>query len=178
MRGKLKKHGSYELFETTHGHQILNLDDKEWFAVVEGQQGDLLVHSDSDHEKKKSLEKGEFYLADFKDDPEFRDMPHLFLEKGNKYLEFILPNGLPTKSDHQKKLIRSDEQVQKDKVKEHVEGKGNVGTEKQYKDEPEGLRAKSKSDLYEEAKKQGIEGRSKMDKEELVQHLKDKKDNG
>lgn len=132
MRGKLEKHGSYELFETTHGHQILNLDDKEWFAVV----------------------KGEFYLANFKNDPEFQDMPHLFLEKKNSYIEFILPNGLPTKSDHQKKLVKSDVQVPKDKVKEHVEGTGNVGTEKQYQDKPEGLRAKSKSELYEEAKKE------------------------
>ena len=176
MRGDLKKHGHYELFQTTHGHQILNLDDKEWFAVVKGQQGDLMVHSDSDHQKDKTLEKGEFYLADFKDDPEFRDMPHLFLEKEDKYIEFVLPNGLPTKSDHQKKLIRSNEKVPRDKVKEHVEGKGNVGNEKQYQDKPEGLRAKNKGELYEEAKKEDIKGRSKMDKEELVQHLKDKKD--
>lgn len=175
MRGKLHKHGHYELFKTTHGHQILNLDGKEWFAVVEGQRGDLMVHSDSDHEKEKTLEKGEYYLADFKDDPEFQDMPHLFMEKGDTYIEFVLPNGLPTKSDHQKKLVRSDKQVSKKKVKEHVEGKGNVGHEKQYQDKPEGLRAKSKEELYEEAKKEGIEGRSKMDKEELVQHLKEKK---
>lgn len=175
MRGTVKKHGHYELIETTKGHQVLNLDNKEWYALVEGQQGGLVVHSDSDHEKKKTLQEGEFFLADFKDDPEFQDMPHLFLEQGSHYLELILPNGLPTKSDHQKKLIRTDEQVPKNKVKEHVEGKGDAGTEKQYQDEPEGLRAKNKSELYEEAKKQGIEGRSKMDKEELVQHLKDKK---
>jgi hypothetical protein len=174
MRGKLEKHGNYELFETTHEHQILNLDDKEWFAIVEGQQGDLMVHSDSDHEKQKTLEKGEFYLADFKDDPEFQDMPHLFLEKGNGYMEFVLSNGLPTEKDHQKKLVRSDEQVSKDKVKEHVEGKGNAGQEKQYQGRPENFRTKTKGELYEKAKKQDIEGRSKMDKEELVQHLKDK----
>lgn len=174
MRGKLEKQGKFELFETTHGHQILSLDNKEWYAVVEGQRGDILVHSDAEHQKQKTLEKGEFYLAAFKDDPEFRDMPHLFLEKGSKYIEFILPNGLPTKSNHQKKLIRTDEQVPRDKVREHVEGKGNKGTEKQYQDQPEGLRAKTKGELYEEAKKEGIEGRSKMGKEELVQHLKEK----
>lgn len=176
MRGNLKKHGHYELFETTHSHQILNLENKEWYALVEGQRGDLIVHSDSDHEKQKTLQEGEYYLADFKDDPEFQDMPHLFLEKGSKYTEMVLPQGLPTKSDHQRKLIRTDHQLSKNKVKEHVEEKGNVGSEKQYQDKPEGLRAKSKGELYEEAKKEEIEGRSKMDKEELVQHLKDKKD--
>ena len=134
-----------------------------------------MVHSDSDHQKQKTLEKGEFYLAEFQDDPEFRDMPHLFLEKGNEYLEFVLPNGLPTEKDHQKKLVRSDERVPKDKVKEHVEGKGNAGGEKQYQGQPEKLRTKTKGELYEKAKEQDIEGRSKMDKEELVQHLKDKK---
>lgn len=174
MRGKTEKQGHYELFETTHGHQILNLDDQEWYAVVEGQQGDIIVHSDSDHEKKKTLQKGEFYLANFKNDPEFKDMPHLLLEKGKQFTEFILPNGLPTKNDHQKKLIRSDEKISKDKVKEHVEGKGDVGTEKQYQGKAENLRSKSKNELYEMAKKQGVEGRSKMDKEELVQHLEEK----
>lgn len=174
MRGKLKKQGHYELFETSKGHQILNLDDQEWYAVVEGQQGDLIVHSDSDHEKKKTLQQGEFYLADFKDDPEFRDMPHLFLQDGKKFSEMILPNGLPSKSDHQKKLIRSDEKISEGKVKEHVEGRGDVGSEKQYQGKPEGLRSKSKEELYEMAKKKGLEGISKMDKEELVQHLKEK----
>lgn len=173
MRGKLENQGHYELFETTKGHQILNLNDEQWYAVVEGQQGDLLVHSDSDHEKKKTLQEGEFYLANFKDDPEFRDMPHLFLQDGKQYSEFILPNGFPTKSDHQKKLIRSDEKISKDKVKKHVEGKGDVGTEKQYQGKAEHLRSKSKHELYEEAKKQDVKGRSKMDKEELIQHLKE-----
>ena len=84
MRGSVIKHGHYELFETTKGHQILTLDESEWFAVVEGQKGDIIVHSDSDHERKKTLQKGEFYLADFEDDPEFQDMPHLFMQAGSQ----------------------------------------------------------------------------------------------
>lgn len=175
MRGKKKKHGHYELFETTKGHQILTLDEKEWFALVEGQEGDIIVHSDSDHEKSKTIQKGEFYLADFKDDPEFQDMPHLFMEKGSKYTELILPNGLPTKKDHQKKLVRTDEKIAKNKIKEHIEGKGDTGTEKQYEGKPEKLRSKTKKELYRKARKKDIEGRSKMDKEELVQELKEKK---
>lgn len=147
MRGKVKKHGEYELFETTHGHQILKLDQKEWYALVEGQQGDIIVHSDSDHEKRKTIQKGEFYLADFKDDPEFKDMPHLFMQEGEHYTELILPNGLPTKSDHQRKLVRTDEKIGREKIREHIEGKGNKGSEKQYEDEPEGLRAKTKEEL-------------------------------
>lgn len=176
MRGKLKKEGKYELLKTTHGHQILSLDDKEYYAIVEGQEGDIIVHSDSDHEKQKTLEKGQFYFADFDDDPEFQDMPHLFMEKGKKYMEMILPNGFPTKSNHQKKLVRTDNTIPQKKVEEHVKGKGNKGSEKQYEDKPEGLRAKSKNELYDIAKKEGIRGRSKMEKKELVKEVSKKKD--
>jgi hypothetical protein len=176
MRGEIKKHGHYELIETTHGHQILNLDDREWYAIVEGQQGDIIVHSDADHEKKKTLDEGEFYLTDFQDDPQFSDMPHLFLEKESGYIDFVLPNGLPTKRDHQKKLVRSDKSISKDVVKGHVEGKGNVGSEKQYEGQPENLRSLSKKELSEKAREQDISGRSKMNKEELVQRLKDKEE--
>lgn len=128
MRGKIEKQGQYELFETTHGHQILNLDDEEhhveeFYAVVKGDQGDLLVHSDADHDKQKTLQEGEFYLIHFKDDPDFKDMPHLFLQDGDQYLEMMLPNGLPTKDDYQKKLIRSKEKISKDKLQEHLEDK-------------------------------------------------------
>jgi hypothetical protein len=35
MHGELKKEGNYELFRTTKGHQILTLDQGEWYAVVE-----------------------------------------------------------------------------------------------------------------------------------------------
>lgn len=171
MRGKIKKQGHYELFETTKGHQILALDEKEWFALVEGQQGDIIVHSDSDHEKRKTLQKGKFYLADFRDDPEFSDMPHLFMQDGSYFTELILPNGLPTKSDHQRKLIRTNEKIPRHKIRHHVEGKGDTGTEKQYKGKPEGLRSRTKEELYKQAKKQNVKGRSRMNKEELVQHL-------
>lgn len=114
--------GRYDLFETTKGHQILSLNDEDWYALVEGEKGDIIVQSDSDHEKKKTLQEGRFYLADFEDDPDFNDVPHLFLQQGDQYQEFILPNGLPTRGDHQKKLIRSNKKVPESKIREHVAG--------------------------------------------------------
>ena len=114
--------GQYELFETTKGHQILSLNDDTWYALVEGEKGDIIVKSDSDHEKRKTLQKGKFYLADFEDDPNFNDVPHLFLQEEDEYKEYVLPNGLPTGSDHQKKLIRSDNKVSEDKIREQVAG--------------------------------------------------------
>lgn len=65
MHGKLKKEGAYELFRTTKGHQILTLDKKEWYAVMETGQGHILVKSDADDEKEKTVDQGQSYLADF-----------------------------------------------------------------------------------------------------------------
>lgn len=192
MQGNLDKRGKYELFETTNGHQILNLNNKEFYAVVEGQRGDILVRSDADHKKQKTVKKGDFYLAEFDDDPEFNDIPHLFLQESkNQYREWILPRGTPGDNDHQKKLVRSGNKVGKDKVKYHTEGTGAKGRERQYKETSKHARSKaeasgkgasasrgedtlgqkSKSELYDMAKRKNISGRSTMDKGELVNAL-------
>ncbi len=47
MSADVKDEGDYELFETTRGHRILVLNGERWFAWVEEQQGELLVHSGS-----------------------------------------------------------------------------------------------------------------------------------
>lgn len=174
MRGKLKKEGNYELFKTTNGNDILNLDDDNFYALVKGQKGDIIVASDADHKKDKSLSKGKYYYADFDNDPEFQDMEHLFMEDGGKYRELLLPEGIPSSSDHQKKLIRESKKISGDKVMEHVKGKGNKGSEKQYQGKKEGLREKTKDELYDLAKKHDVEGRSNMDKNELVKELEKK----
>lgn len=96
------------------------------------------------------------------------------MEDGEKFKEFLLPEGMPTSGDHQKKLIRESKRLSKDKVMEHVKGKGNKGSEKQYQGKKEGLREKTKEELYDLAKKHDIKGRSKMDKDELVKELEKK----
>lgn len=171
MRGKLEKEGNYELFQTTKGSQILNLNNNSFFAVVKGRLGDILVATDEDHKKGKTLKKGHFYLADFDDDPEFRDLPHLFLQEGRRYREWILPNGQPTQRDYQKKLIRTGNLVTKSKVDYHVKGAGAKGSEKQYSKEHEGLKNRTKSQLLQEARKRNISGRSTMTKQQLVNQL-------
>ncbi len=120
MSVHVQEKGSYELFETTKGHRILVLNGQEWFAWVEGQQGELLVRSDSDHQKDHTLQQGQFYLANFKDDPFYRDMPHLFMERDGRYQERILPNGLPSEQDHQKKIITTDESLDKGELEEYL----------------------------------------------------------
>ncbi|HEX7022106.1 MAG TPA: hypothetical protein VF171_04560 [Trueperaceae bacterium] len=124
MSADVKNKGNYELFETTHHHKILVLNDKKWYAWVQGDQGDVLVRSDSDHRKDHTLQKGSFYLVDFQDDPKFQDMPHLFLQKDNHYQELLLPNGLPTNDNYQKKLVAPDDTVGKDELEKHLKQAG------------------------------------------------------
>ncbi|HMM42965.1 MAG TPA: hypothetical protein PKA95_13780 [Thermomicrobiales bacterium] len=120
MSAKVKKRGDYELFETTNDNRILFLNGDDWYAWVEGQQSPLLVKSGSDHKRDHTISKGNFYLIDFDDDPDFRDQPHLFLEQGDGYKDIILPNGLPTSRDHQKRLVETDETIAKKKLEKYV----------------------------------------------------------
>lgn len=123
MKGDLKKEGEYELFETNHGHEIINLNQEIFFALVKGQQGDLIVRSNSKHTKDRTISKGKFYYIDFEDDPKFKDMPHLFLENGDHYMELILPEGLPNENNYQKKLVRPNEKLSLDNILTYIKGK-------------------------------------------------------
>ncbi len=161
MKGKLKKEGKYELFQTDNDTLMLALDDEDWYALVKGQQGDILVGTGSDHTKQKTVRKGKYYYADFNNDPDFYDMPHLFMKDGAGFYEFLLPNGLPENKGDQVRLIRTKDKLSEQKVMSHIKGKSDK----------EELSSKTKDELYEMAKAQDIEGRSKMNKDELIEHL-------
>lgn len=164
MSSKINSIGKYELFKTTEGNDILHLKRKGWYALVEGQKGEIIVHSDDDHQKQRTLQEGGYYMANFEDDPDFNDVPHLFLEKGEKFKEYILPNGLPTAKDKQKKIVQTKGLVSKEKVMSHIKGEGKVEKEN-------GLSSKTKKELEAIAKEKAVPGRSKMNKAELVKHL-------
>src|SRR5690554_5100281 len=158
MSSKTKSTGRYELFKSTKGNDILHLKRIGWYALVEGQKGEIIVHSDSNHQKERNLQEGVYYyIADFEGDPDFNDVPHLFLEKGEKFKEYILPNGLPASKDKQKKIITSKRLVSKEKVESHLKGKEAI-----QKEVKEGLSSKTKKELDAIAKKKEVRGRSKM----------------
>ncbi|MDP0500214.1 MAG: hypothetical protein Q7P63_08935 [Verrucomicrobiota bacterium JB022] len=113
MSVKIRKQGDYELFNTTHDHQILVLDEERYFAWVRGQQGEILVGSDSDHQKDDSCQRGRYFLVDFDDEEDFQDMPHLFLQDGKSYDSLVLPKGLPSKKGDRQKVIRNENDVGK-----------------------------------------------------------------
>jgi hypothetical protein len=105
MAVKVKDSGRYELFEDSHGHRFLVLNAERWFVWIEGQKSPIIVRTHPGHEKTRVLQRGKFLFVDFRNDPGFRDVPHLFLQSGNVYREFILPNGLPTDRDPQKRFV-------------------------------------------------------------------------
>lgn len=127
MPVKVREEGNYELFETTNRNEILVLNGEKWYALVEGQAGDIIVLSDSDHEKRKTLRKGPFYLVDFDEDPKFKDMTHLFLGTDGSYEEAVLPQDLPTRRDKQKKLVRTDAGMTKRELEEYLEHPAPAG---------------------------------------------------
>lgn len=127
MPADVKRQGNYKLLKTSHGHRILDLNDGAFYAWVEGQYGEILVQTDKDHEFVETLQEGEFRYVDFTDDPEYTDMPHLFLQEKNKYREIVLPNGLPTDKDHQKKLVDTGKRVSKHEVDKYLKHPAPAG---------------------------------------------------
>ena len=134
----IQEQGSYELFETTKGHRILVLNDEMWYAWVQGQQGEILVRSDADHKRKRVLQRGQFRLVDFEEDPTYKDMPHLFLQEEDHYQELMVPNGLPTDQDHQKKVVATDETLPKDELDSYLEHPDPAGPGEKRMDRPDG----------------------------------------
>jgi hypothetical protein len=120
MTATVQRRGRYTLFTTPKQNRILVLGKDQWFAWVGGQQGDILVRSDEDHEHDRTLQEGEFYLVDFQDDPDFTDVPHLFLEREGEFVEVILPNGLPNDNDTQKRVVGTEKTIDSASLKRHL----------------------------------------------------------
>ena len=120
MTAIVQSQGRYTLFETPRQNRILVLGGNQWFAWVSGQQGEILVRSDSSHERERTIQEGEFYLVNFEDDPDFTDVPHLFLEQDEAFQEVILPNGLPTDNDPQKRIVGTEKTVDALELRSHI----------------------------------------------------------
>lgn len=120
MTATVRRRGRYTLFETPRQNRILVLGDDQWFAWVGGQQGDILVRSDAEHERDRTIQEGEYYLVDFAGDPSFTDVPHLFLERNGAFQEVILPNGLPTEDDAQKRVVATEKTIDRAELERHL----------------------------------------------------------
>jgi hypothetical protein len=122
MTATVQRHGRYTLFETPNENRILSLGNDLWFAWVKGEQGDILVRSDEDHDRARTIQEGEYYLVDFQADPSFTDVPHLFLERDDHFQELILPNGLPTQDDRQRRVVETEKTMDRDELERNLAG--------------------------------------------------------
>ena len=120
MTATVQRRGRYTLFTTPRQNRILVLGKDQWFAWVGGQQGDILVRSNEEHERERTIQEGEYLLVDFEGDPDFTDVPHLFLEKDGEFVEVILPNGLPTDDDTQKRVVGTEKTIGSAALKRHL----------------------------------------------------------
>jgi hypothetical protein len=116
----IQRKGKYELFETSSGNRILALGLNDWYAWVTGQQGEILVRSDADHDRARTVQAGEYYLVDFEDDPKFSDVPHLFLQQNGAFREVIVPNGLPTDDETPKRVVGTSKSVSVAELKRYL----------------------------------------------------------
>jgi hypothetical protein len=105
MPVRILERGRYELLEDAHGHRFLALDGKRWYAWISAQRSPILVRTDPNHAIERTLQRGKYFLVDFRQDPKFKDMPHLFLQKDDEYQEYLLPSGLPTERDPQVRFV-------------------------------------------------------------------------
>jgi hypothetical protein len=80
------------------------------------------VRSDEDHERARTIQEGEYYLVDFQADPSFTDVPHLFLERDDHFQELILPNGLPTQDDTQRRVVETEKTMERDELERNLAG--------------------------------------------------------
>jgi hypothetical protein len=124
MAVKVKALGRYELFEDEHRHRFLVLDGERWYVWIEGQKSPIIVRTRPGHSKKRVIQRGKFFYVDFEDDPKFSDMPHLFLQKGQRYLEFLLPNGLPDDRDPQKRFVVTRKTLAREALEDYLKQAG------------------------------------------------------
>ncbi len=117
---RIEASGRYALLEDAHRHRFLVLDDEHWYVWIEGQKSPLLVRTGPGHEKLRTVRRGRFYLVDFRHDPNFRDQPHLFLQSGERYQEFLLPNGMPDARDPQKRFVVTRKYIAKDELERYL----------------------------------------------------------
>jgi hypothetical protein len=120
MPVRVLERGKYELFEDAHGHRFLVLDGDHWYAWITAQRSPILVRTDSDHEIERTVQRGKFFLVDFRQDPKFKDMPHLFLQKGDEYQEYLLPNGLPSQRDPQVRFVVTRDTLARKELEDYL----------------------------------------------------------
>ena len=111
---KLVKKGQYQLVETKVGQtKLLILDNQQSFAWINAKDiGEILVTTQKQHPLDSVLSTGEYRLYDVDDEPKLSDQLHLELKTGTgTWQGYLLPTGLPTKTDIRNRIIPTRETI-------------------------------------------------------------------
>ncbi|MBD3365910.1 hypothetical protein GF360_01050 [candidate division WWE3 bacterium] len=120
--------GTYRLLETKADTKVLILSpqapdadstatedpqETQTFAWITAKEiGEILVTAKKDHDVQCVLSMGEFNLYDVDDDPDLVDLQHLELYVGaDVWQGYLLPTGLPTKTDKRNRIIPTEEVI-------------------------------------------------------------------
>lgn len=112
---KVLRSGTYELLETKAQTKILILDTKKTFAWVNIRTiGEILVTSHKVHKTDTTLAVGTYRLYNVENEPKLSDQIHLELALGQGLWQgYLLPTGLPTKTDKRNRIIPTHEVITK-----------------------------------------------------------------
>jgi len=125
MRGKVQNQGNFELLKSEEGRLLLlinsDIKKEKYFWDVSGDY-EYLIQTEGVKEKSgdtafEVIRTGHFYLIDIIDDPEYPDLPHLYLQdQRNNYEDFILPDGLPDLLDTEQEIITTGNIVDQEEL--------------------------------------------------------------
>ena len=112
---KLIEQGNYQLVGTKHHVTILYLNKRRYIWLWAKHIGQMLVLSKyTTDEESYILAQGKFKLFDVIKEPHLVDLPHLQLSiDGKKWQGYLLLNGLPTGKASKRRIIYTDEVINK-----------------------------------------------------------------
>lgn len=132
MAYEILREGDYQIHRIHRQHHVLRLDDDyfsmtdDYFTIAEGSQGELSTLVRRPRQIEKLLREGRYRLIQFRGDPQFQDVPYLFLQQDGKYREMFLPSGLPRNDVDTTRYIYSDHTIDAERLKSHLDTQREV----------------------------------------------------
>lgn len=121
MKEEMKSEGKYELFTTSDGKEVINLDNEAYYSLSEEQGGEFIASTDPDPDKYSSKATGSYYYTGTEDGEDSGRT--LYLEDGAEFRKLEFPEGWPTKrNEPKKKMVRSKDRLKKDEVLKRIKG--------------------------------------------------------
>lgn len=118
MSGRITKEGTYQLFLTPDGDQVLSLGGHQ-MLMVSGPQDEYMVGRHGDFERQRFLARGDYKFVEF--DDEDREDHLLFLQRNGNVHVVTFHEGLPEGPDEKVRVDIRHEPVGIDEVDIYVQ---------------------------------------------------------